>query len=165
MSFSLTSDFSLLWQTHFTSEVLVVSTKVSIYIDDFEFAMNSINWIIDMQITEKRSISFVRLCDLVGKMVVQCFDVNRKKNCDDQRSGLPSICFQHRKEICMKVRTINTIFTLENCCCREAASRLSAIHHSYSRNIGAQTANIQFALVSFSCFFFWAKKTPHTVSM
>ena len=47
----------------------------------------------------------------------------------------------------------------------EAASRLSEIHHSYSRNIGAQTANIQFALVSFSCFFFWAKKTPHTVSM
>ena len=46
----------------------------------------------------------------------------------------------------------------------EAASRLSAIHHSYSR-IDAQTVNIQFALVSFSCFFFWAKKTPHTVSM
>ena len=46
----------------------------------------------------------------------------------------------------------------------EAASRLSAIHRSYSRNIGAQTANIEFALVSFSCFF-WAKKTPHTVSI
>ena len=44
-----------------------------------------------------------------------------EKNRDDRSSGLPSICFQHRKEICMKVRTINTIFTLENCCCREAA--------------------------------------------
>ena len=48
-------------------------------IDDFEFAMNSINWIIDTQITEKRAVYFVRLRGLVGKMVPSCFDVNRKK--------------------------------------------------------------------------------------
>ena len=47
-------------------------------IDDFEFAMNSINWIIDKQITEKRPVYYARLCGLVGKMVVQCFDVNGK---------------------------------------------------------------------------------------
>ena len=48
-------------------------------IDEFDFAMNSINWIIDTRITEKRSVYFARLFGLVGKMVVQCFDVNRKK--------------------------------------------------------------------------------------
>ena len=41
--------------------------------------MNSINWIIDTQITEKRSVYFARLRGLVGKMVLQCFDVNGKK--------------------------------------------------------------------------------------
>ena len=41
--------------------------------------MNSINWIIDTQIKEKRPVYFVRLRGLVGKMVVQCFDVNGKK--------------------------------------------------------------------------------------
>ena len=41
--------------------------------------MNSINWIIDTQITEKRSIYFARLHSLVGKMVVQCFNVNWKQ--------------------------------------------------------------------------------------
>ena len=81
--------------------------------------------------TEKRPIYFACLCDLVGKTVVQCFDVNGKKNCDDRRSGLLSIYFQHRKEICTNVRTINTIFTLENCSVvrqHEAASHLGAIH-------------------------------------
>ena len=48
-------------------------------IDDFDFAMNSINWIIDTQITEKRPVYYVRLRGLVGKMVVQCFNVNGKK--------------------------------------------------------------------------------------
>ena len=53
-------------------------------IDDFGFTMNSINWIIDMQITEKRPIYLAHLRGLVGKTIVQCFDVNGK-NCDDRR--------------------------------------------------------------------------------
>ena len=136
-------------------------------INDFGFTMNSINWIIDTQITEKRPVYLAHLCSLVGKTIVQCFDVNGK-NVMTGGLGLPSICFQHRKEICMKVRTINTIFTLETAVVArhpEAASHLSAIHHSYSRNIDTQTLNIPFALVSFYCFFFWAKKSPHTASL
>ena len=54
-------------------------TQKALPIDDFEFAMNSINWIIDNQIIEKRPVYFACLCDLVGKTVVQCFDVNGKK--------------------------------------------------------------------------------------
>ena len=96
---------------------------------------------------------------------VQCFDVNGKKKpsmsgvlfafntCTGKkyvwRSGLQTRFLPWKTAVVAKQS--------------EAASRLSAIHHSYSRSIGAQTVNIQFALVSFSCFF-WAKKTPHVCS-
>ena len=125
---------------------------------DFEFAMNSISY----WYAEKRSVYFARL---YGSPMLRC---EWKKNRDDRSS----ICFQHmyRKEICMKVRTISTILTLENCCCREAGRGSLTSECNSPRTptqgvyIGAQTVNIQFALVSFS-YNFWAKKTPHTVSM
>ena len=88
-------------------------------IDDFEFAINSINWTIDTQITEKYPFTSSVYAAWLAKLYSNA-SMWMEKNRNDLRSGLPSICFQHRKEICMKVKTINMIFTLENCCCREA---------------------------------------------
>ena len=91
--------------------------------------------------------------------------MEKKRN--DRKSGLPSICFQHRKEIYER-QDYKHDFTLETAVSwgsPKAASRLSAILNHlflYLSNIDAQTVNIQFALVSFSGFFFWAKR-HHTL--
>ena len=90
------------------------------------------------------------------------FDVNG--NCDDRRLDLPSICFQRRKEICMKVRTSYTIFTLENCCCRaRSRSRYREPHVWVQFTIptqGYRCTDCKHLVYTrfFSCFFFLGEK-------
>ena len=109
--------------------------------------------------TEKRPVYFASLCDLVGKMVVQCFDVNGKKpRWLEIRLTFYLLSTQERNMTVYERQDYKHDFTLENCSVvrqpYKAASRLSAIH--------------LFLLKEYRCtdckhsvctrFFFWAKK-------
>ena len=132
-----------------------MSTIVSLYVDDFELAMNSINWIIDTQITARLLRPFTRPGWQNGSPMLQC---ELKKTSMTRDQAYLVFAFNTGKKCVCQVRTINTIFTLENWCCREAARGSLTSECNSPLLLGAQTANIQFALVSFS----WQKR-HHTL--
>ena len=116
---------------------------------------------------KKDTIYFACLCDLVGETVVQYFDVNGKKTVMTGDQAYLLFTFNTgKKYICMNVRTINTIFTLQNCSVvrqPEAASCLSAIHLFLLKEYRCTDCKHSVCTHFFFLLFFSGQKRHHTL--